>query len=124
MHRDGASKRNIARPLKMSKNTVKDYLHKLMTIGGKVDELLKLDDPVLERQFHGGNPAYSDDRHQKLMEQMDYYSQELNGSKGGYPPIALGGIQGEYDSALQLQSVLLSFTAAYSCEKAFNGIEP
>ncbi len=82
MHRDGASKRNIARQLKMSKNTVKDYLHKLMTIGGKVDELLKLDDPVLERQFHGGNPAYSDDRHQKLMEQMDYYSQELNGSKG------------------------------------------
>lgn len=81
LHRDGASKRYIDRQLKMSKNTVKEFLHKLITIGGNVDVLLKLDDPVLARQFHCGNPAYCDDRHQKLMEQMVEYIPVLKNRK-------------------------------------------
>lgn len=77
LHKDGHGIKFIARHLGISKNTVKGYLAKLSTLNFTVDELLKFDDPVLESCFHGGNPAYSDNRHDDLMQLMPYLVEEL-----------------------------------------------
>lgn len=77
LHKDGHGIKNISRHTKMSKNTVKSYLLKLGLLKCSVEDLLKLDDPVLESRFHGGSPSYSDDRHEVLLERMPYFMSEL-----------------------------------------------
>jgi hypothetical protein len=67
----------MARTLKMSKNTVKEYLAKIGQGGYKAEDLLAMEDPELERKLHAGNPAYSDQRFGWLKEQLDYYASEL-----------------------------------------------
>ena len=64
MHQDGCSIKKITRTLGMSKNTVKAYLRKLTTNCDLSNDLLKLDDPILEKHFHAGNPAYKDGRYE------------------------------------------------------------
>jgi transposase len=77
MHQHGRGKKTIARALGMSKTTVKSYLHKLSLQKESIEELLKLDDPVLEARFHAGNPAYSDNRFDQMSENLEYYADEL-----------------------------------------------
>src|SRR5690606_40784952 len=62
LYKQGESKKSMARILGISRNTVKTYLSKLSSLEADIDELLALDDPVLEKQFHIGNPAYKDKR--------------------------------------------------------------
>jgi len=76
-HQKGDSIRSIARHLSISRNTVKSYLAKVDTLGIGIDALLALDDMQLESRFHVGNPAYSDLRHETLMDRMDYFCSEL-----------------------------------------------
>ncbi|URW78779.1 IS21 family transposase [Xiashengella succiniciproducens] len=77
LHQQGKAKKEIARILGISKNTVKSYLHKYESSGYNIDDLLELDDPVLESKFHLGNPSYKEHRYEFLKKQMDYYVQEL-----------------------------------------------
>jgi transposase len=77
LQQQGKAKKEIARILGISKNTVKSYLHKYESSGYNIDDLLKLDDPVLESKFHLGNPSYKEHRYEFLKKQMDYYVQEL-----------------------------------------------
>ncbi len=58
LHQNGKSIKFIARSLGISKNTVKAYLQKVASSEVDVQVLLKLDDPILEGEFHAGNPAY------------------------------------------------------------------
>lgn len=62
LKKDGVSNRQIAKTLMMSRDKANEYvkLSEKDTLG--IDELLRLDDPVLEKRFHCGNPAYSDER--------------------------------------------------------------
>ena len=79
MYKDGRGRKEIARSLGISKNTVKSYLAKLQSLNFKIDELLTLEDPVLESKFHAGNPAYKDkERYELLKTDLDYYKKELN----------------------------------------------
>jgi len=78
LHQQGKAKKFIARSLQISKNTVKAYLDKLVNIQIDIPTLLELEDPVLEAQFHSGNPAYKDERYEYFKEHMDYYLKELN----------------------------------------------
>jgi transposase len=39
--------------------------------------LLSLEDPVLEARYHAGNPAYKDERFERLKSRLDYYAQQL-----------------------------------------------
>ena len=55
LYKQGESKKSMARILGISRNTVKTYLSKLSSLEADIDELLALDDPVLEKQFHIGN---------------------------------------------------------------------
>ena len=77
LNRDGHGIKYISRHTGMSKNTVKSYLLNFAALQCSVDDLLKLDDPLLEGRFHGGNPSYSDDRHEVLLERMPYFMAEL-----------------------------------------------
>ena len=77
MQQQGCSIKLMARTLKMSKNTVKEYLAKIGQGGYKAEDLLAMEDPELERKLHAGNPAYSDQRFGWLKEQLDYYASEL-----------------------------------------------
>ena len=77
LHQQGKAKKEIARILGISKNTVKSYLHKYGSSGYNIDDLLEFDDPVLESKFHLGNPSYKEHRYEFLKKQMDYYVQEL-----------------------------------------------
>jgi len=76
-HHKGDSIRSIARHLSISRNTVKSYLAKSATLGMSFEQLAALDDIALESKFHAGNPAYSDCRHDILMENMNHYCNEL-----------------------------------------------
>lgn len=77
LHRQGKAKKEIARILGLSKNTVKTYLQKLSGCKQSLDELLGLEDPELETTFHAGNPAYSDYRFEELKQHLDHYVNEL-----------------------------------------------
>lgn len=78
MYKEGLGRKEIARNLKISKNTVKTYLSKLLSLNCKLEELLSLEDPVLEARFHAGNPAYKDNqRYELLKTNLDYYKNEL-----------------------------------------------
>jgi transposase len=77
LHKDGCKIKSIARNLCMSKNTVKAYLTKLSESKIGIDKLLSMDDPVLEKMFHPGNPAYKDTRFDELKKDLDYYEKEL-----------------------------------------------
>jgi transposase len=77
LHEQGQSIKFIARSLSISKNTVKSYLSKVSSLPMTVKALLKLDDPVLERMFHAGNPAYKDQRYEHFKSKLDYFTQEL-----------------------------------------------
>ncbi len=77
LHKQGKRKKEIARILGMSKNTVKAYLQKLSNSKQNIDDLLTLNDVVLETRFHPGNPAYSDNRFEVLKQHLDDYVNEL-----------------------------------------------
>lgn len=77
LYKKGESIRSLGRILGMSRNTVKAYLSKLSVIDVDIDKLLALEDPLLEKQFHVGNPAYKDDLYSQLKTRLDYYTEEL-----------------------------------------------
>jgi len=53
LHKQEKGRKEIARILGVSKNTVKVYLEKLSMLKLSTDELLLLDDPVLETGYLG-----------------------------------------------------------------------
>jgi transposase len=77
LHKQGKSKRFIARTLGMSRNTVKSYISKLPVIELGINDLLALENPALEKQFHSGNPAYKESRYRYLKRRLDYYTGQL-----------------------------------------------
>jgi len=74
LHQNGKSIKFIARSLGISKNTVKAYLAKIASSKIDVQALLKLDDPILEGEFHAGNPAYKDARYDHFISKLDYFA--------------------------------------------------
>ncbi len=73
----GVSNRKISQSLGINKETVNKYVAFVETNGLDVSKLLKMDDPELERVFHPGNPAYSDERLKIFMDELPYYRSEL-----------------------------------------------
>jgi hypothetical protein len=66
----GLFNRQIAKELHISRDKVNEY----SSIAGNdrlgITGLIKIDDPVLERRFHPGNPAYSDKRMDTFIEML------------------------------------------------------
>ncbi|MFC1734158.1 IS21 family transposase [candidate division KSB1 bacterium] len=79
MYKEGRRFKEIARNLNISKNTVKTYIAKLLSLQCDIDDLLALDDPILEARFHAGNPAYKDnERYDALKTSLEHYKKELD----------------------------------------------
>ncbi len=78
LHLQGKSIKFIARSLDISKNTVKVYLQKIASSKSDFQTLLKLDDPILDGEFHSGNPAYKDERYDNFISKLDYFEKELH----------------------------------------------
>ena len=62
LKKSGLSNRQIAKDLKISRDKTNEYVRMAELDSLDIDALLRLDDPVLEKRFHPGNPAYSDSR--------------------------------------------------------------
>lgn len=84
MHQQGQAIKAIARNLGVSKNTVKDYLHKVQHLISTstqeltISTLLTMADPELEHLLHAGNPAYTDVRYTHIEDKLAYYKAELS----------------------------------------------
>lgn len=91
LHKDGKANRAIGRELGLYKGTVNKYVKLAEDDPLSLDELLALEDPVLEKRFCGGNPAYSDKRFDELQERLPYIAEELsNKSKTMWHSICYG----------------------------------
>lgn len=64
---EGVSNRQIARQLHISRDKVNANVKAAAKDPLGVVGLLKLDDPVLERRLHPGNPAYTDARMEEFL---------------------------------------------------------
>ena len=77
LHQQGKPKKEIARILGISKNTVKSYLRKIEDGGLDIAQLIALENPLLEAKFHAGNPSYKEGRYEHFKSNVDYYLKEL-----------------------------------------------
>ncbi len=77
----GESNRGIARKLPINKETVNGYMNTINVNGWEIGELLKVDDPELERMFHAGSPAYTDDRMKEFLRLLPYFREQLTNRK-------------------------------------------
>ena len=78
LHHNGKKKKEIARILKVSVNTVKSYLRKVDMLKMDVPSLLALEDPVLEARLHAGNPSYKENiRYDHFIDKIPYFFEEL-----------------------------------------------
>ena len=78
LRRDGVSNRQIARTLGISRDKTNEYIRMAETDPLGIDGLLKLDDPVLERRFHPGNPAYADERMEAFLRLLPDFVEQLS----------------------------------------------
>ena len=74
----GVSNRQIAKDLKMSRDKDNEYVNRAESDPLGIDGLLKLDDPVLEKRFHPGNPAYTDERMETFLELLPDFVEQLS----------------------------------------------
>ena len=77
----GVSNRGIARKLPINKGTVNGYFQMIEANGWKLEDLMQVDDPILERMFHAGNPAYTDERMQEFLRLLPYFRDQLTDSR-------------------------------------------
>ena len=77
----GESNRGIARKLPINKETVNGYMQTVKANGWRIDDLLEVDDPELERMFHAGSPAYTDERMAEFLRLLPYFREQLEDRK-------------------------------------------
>ena len=75
-HLDGVSNRKTAKIVGLNKETVNKYVNKTKSDPLSIEELIRLDDPILERRLLGGNPAYTDHRFEKFKEILPYLMEQ------------------------------------------------
>lgn len=91
LHASGFSNRRIAKELGLYKGTVNEYIHKVKANGFSIAALLTLEDPVLEKKFSAGNPAYKEARFEEFKKRLPYFEQELK-----RPHVTRGTLWQEY----------------------------
>ena len=81
LKQQGESNRGIARKLSINKETVNGYMNTIDANGWDIGELLKIDNPELERMFHAGSPAYTDARMKEFLRLLPYFREQLTNRK-------------------------------------------
>lgn len=77
LKKSGISNRKAANIIGMSKETVNNYMNKVNADSLSLDELIRLDAPILEHRLKGGNPAYSDKRFETFKALLPYLQEEM-----------------------------------------------
>lgn len=77
----GETNRSISRKLPINKETVNSYMQMLKANSWQIDELMEIDDPVLEKMFHAGSPAYTDSRMEEFLHLLPSYKEQLTNPK-------------------------------------------
>lgn len=77
LKKQGMSNRSIATALGINKETVNNKFAFIASRGLSFDELLKLDDVELQKVFHGGHSAVTDNRHEHFLSRLDYFREQL-----------------------------------------------
>lgn len=77
LKKSGVSNRKAADIIGMNKETVNKYMNKVSADSLSLDELIRLDDPILEHRLKGGNPAYSDKRFETFKTLLPYLQEEM-----------------------------------------------
>jgi len=77
LHKTGKSNRSIALEVGLDKETVNTYVRTVKANNYDIDELLKLEGPVLEGKFKAGTAAYTDRRFDDLKERLPHLEQEM-----------------------------------------------
>lgn len=78
LRHEGKGKKEIARILGISRNTVKSYLEKVGLDEMDIPTLLTLEDPVLEARLFAGNPSYKENhRYDHFTDKVSYFLKEL-----------------------------------------------
>ena len=77
LKKNGVSNRKAADIIGMNKETVNNYMNKVSADSLSLDELIRLDDPILEHRLKGGNPAYSDKRFETFKTLLPYLQEEM-----------------------------------------------
>jgi transposase len=77
--KEGRSRRQIAKDLSISRNTIDDYEHKYVTSGQSLESLLKLSDPALWEALNPPQRSEKEDnpRHGKLLEKIPFIIKDL-----------------------------------------------
>ncbi len=78
MKKAGASNRQIAKELGISRDKVNEYVRRAESDPLGMDGLMRLDDPVLEKRFHPGNPAYADERMETFLKLLPDFVEQLS----------------------------------------------
>ena len=78
LKKSGLSNRQIAKDLKISRDKTNEYVRMAELDSLDIDALLRLDDPVLEKRFHPGNPAYTDSRMETFLELLPDFVEQLS----------------------------------------------
>lgn len=77
LKKNGVSNRKAADIIGMNKETVNNYMNKVSADSLSLDELIRLDDPILEHRLKGGNPAYSDKRFETFKTFLPYLQEAM-----------------------------------------------
>ena len=77
LKKNGVSNRKAASIIGINKETVNNYMSKVNADELGIDDLLKLDDPILEHRLKGGTPAYTDQRFETFKSLLPYLQEEM-----------------------------------------------
>ena len=77
LHDQKKGKKEIARLLGISRNTVKKYLHTFSGLKFSIEELLTKEEMELTRLVKEQNPVEESERYKAFIEQLEYYKTEL-----------------------------------------------
>lgn len=81
LHLQGVSNRKIAEQIGIYKGTVNRYIQKLKSLDHSIDDLLKLEEPVLAKLFSAGSPAYLEEKFDDFKPLLPYLEKELESNK-------------------------------------------
>ena len=78
LKQSGMSNRQIAKTLGISRDKANEFVKQAESDPLGVEGLLKLDDPVLDKRMHPGNPAYTDERMEEFLRLLPDFVEQLS----------------------------------------------
>ena len=78
LKQSGMSNRQIAKTLGISRDKANEFVKQAESDPLGIVGLLKLDDPVLDKRMHPGNPAYTDERMEEFLRLLPDFVEQLS----------------------------------------------